>query len=144
MAFIETGSFSFDLWMTFVLGEINPVYEGPTYCSKKLFNIILPYMHIRFASALFPHSVLGLNAVFCVFVLFLWNFLSQLLCRRFQTSHVFLFWCSVILLYFVVSCGLFRPILAFPLSVPQTFSSKSHFICCSFLFAFCLPFFRIL
>jgi hypothetical protein len=144
MAFIDTGSFSLYLWLALVLGEINPVHGGTIYCTKKLFNIILPYMHIRFASDLFSHSVLGLTAVLCFFVLSVWCFLSLLLCRPFQRSHVFLLWCSVILLYFRVSCGLFRTILVFPLSVPQTLSSKSTFICRSFLFAFCLSFFRIL
>ena len=125
--------------MAFVLSEINPVHEGPTYCSKKLFNIILSHMHISFASALFPHSALGVTAGFCVFVLSVWNFLFLLLCRRFQMSHMFLFWCSVILLYFRVSCDLFRPIFVFLPSVPQTLFSKSHFIRWSFLFASVCP-----
>jgi hypothetical protein len=59
-------------------------------------------MNIRFASDLFPHSVLGLTVVFCFVILSVLYFLSLLLCHSFQMSPVFLLRCSLILLYFRV------------------------------------------
>jgi len=138
MAFIETGSFV--LTFEWPLSWVKLIhFTRDQLIVLRSFLIISYHKCIIFVSALFPHLVLGLTAVFSVFVLSVWNFLSLLMCRRFQMSRVFLFSCSVILLYFRVSCGMFRPILVFLPSVPQTLFSKSHFICWSFLFASVCP-----